>query len=46
MKILLTAHQFLPEFSSGTEVLTYEVATELIRLGHEVRVLTGWPGSD
>lgn len=45
MRILLTTHQFFPEFVSGTEVLTYSVARELIRLGHKVRVLTGYPGS-
>lgn len=46
MKILLTAHQFLPSYTSGTEVLTFEVARELIRLGHQVRILTGWPNDD
>lgn len=46
MKILLTTHQFLPEYTSGTEVLSFEVARELIRLGHQVRILTGWPGSE
>jgi len=46
MKILLTTHQFLPEFTSGTEVLSFEVARELIRLGHQVRILTGWPPSE
>lgn len=43
MKILLTVHQFFPEYYSGTEVLTYSVAKELIRRGHEVYVLTGYP---
>ncbi len=43
MKILLTIHQFFPQFSSGTEVLTYSVARELINRGHEVRILTGYP---
>lgn len=43
MQILLTTHQFLPEFTSGTEVLTFEVARELESLGHDVRILTGWP---
>jgi glycosyltransferase involved in cell wall biosynthesis len=43
VKILLTTHQFFPEFSAGTEVLTRSVALELIRRGHEVRVLTGYP---
>ena len=43
MKILLTVHQFYPNYFSGTEVLTYSVAKELIRRGHEVAVLTGFP---
>ncbi len=46
MKILLTTHQFLPEYTSGTEVLSFEVARELIRFGHQVRILTGWPPSE
>ncbi len=46
MKILITTHQFLPDYTSGTEVLSFEVARELIRLGHEVRILTGWPGNE
>lgn len=45
MKFLLTTHQFLPEYSAGTEVLTASVARELRRRGHEVRVLTGFPGA-
>lgn len=43
MKILLTTHQFFPQFAAGTEVLTYSVARELMRRGHIVRVLTGYP---
>lgn len=43
MKILLTTHQFFPQFSAGTEVLTYSVAKELISRGHEVHVFTGYP---
>jgi len=43
MRILLTTHQFFPEYQSGTEVLTYSVARELMSRGHEVRVLTGHP---
>ena len=46
MKVLLTTHQFLPDYTSGTEVLSFEVARELIRLGHDVRILTGWPASE
>ena len=43
MKFLLTVHQFFPDFSAGTEVLTLAVARELRARGHEVRVLTGYP---
>lgn len=43
MEILLITHQFLPEFSAGTEVLTYETAKELIRRGHNVEVWAGYP---
>lgn len=43
MKILLTAHQFLPDYFSGTEILTYSVAKELIARGHEAIVFTGFP---
>lgn len=45
MKILLTVHQFFPKYAAGTEVLTYSVARELMRLGHEVHVFTGHPSS-
>ena len=38
MKIVLTVHQFPPEYISGTEVLTFSVAKDLMRRGHEVRV--------
>jgi len=44
MKILLTTHQFFPHFSAGTEVLTRAVARELLKRGHVVHVLTGYPG--
>lgn len=43
MKILLAVHQFFPQFTFGTEVLTYSVARELISRGHEVHILTGYP---
>jgi glycosyltransferase involved in cell wall biosynthesis len=43
MKVLLTTHQFFPQFTTGTEVLTLSVARELVRRGHEVRVYTGYP---
>jgi glycosyltransferase involved in cell wall biosynthesis len=44
MKILLTTHQFFPQFTAGTEVLTYGVARELLRRGHTVHIFTGHPG--
>lgn len=43
MRILLTVHQFFPDYGSGTEVLTYSVAKELLSRGHEVRILTAHP---
>lgn len=43
LKILLTVHQFFPAYFSGTEVLTFSVARELKRRGHDVFVLTGFP---
>ncbi len=43
MKIVLTTHQFLPEFSSGTEIITLGIARELHRRGHEVVLFTGSP---
>lgn len=42
MRILLTTHVFLPDFSSGTEILTFNTAKELQCLGHEVEVCTGF----
>ncbi len=45
MKILLTTHQFLPKYSAGTEILAYSVARELIKRGHTVRILTGYPAA-
>lgn len=42
MKILLTTHVFLPDYSSGTEILTFNTARELQRLGHEVEICTGF----
>jgi glycosyltransferase involved in cell wall biosynthesis len=46
MRILLTVHQFLPEYGAGTEVLTFEAAAGLQRLGHEVSVFTAFPGKE
>ena len=43
MKILLTTHVFLPDYSSGTEILTLNAARELQSLGHEVEICTGFP---
>ena len=43
MKILLTVHQFFPEYIAGTEVLTLSVASELLRRGNQVHVYTGYP---
>lgn len=45
MRILLTVHQFFPDFRAGTEVLTLSVARQLIKLGHEVHIFTGFPGA-
>ena len=45
MNILLTVHQFFPDYSSGTEVLTLSVARELRRRGHRVTIVTGYPTS-
>ena len=42
MRILLTIHQYFPDFAAGTEVLTRAVAREMTRRGHEVRILTGY----
>lgn len=46
MRIVLTVHQFFPAYSSGTEVLTFETAKELQKLGHTVLVFTGIPTQD
>lgn len=46
MNILLTVHQFLPDYSAGTEVLTFETAKELRRMGHAVQVFTGYPARE
>ena len=43
MRILLTSHQFRPEHTTGTEILSSQVALELARRGHEVRIITGYP---
>jgi len=47
MRILYVSHLFLPRFSGGTEVLTFQVAREMQRRGHEVEVLAceDWRGA-
>ena len=45
MKILLVVHLFLPDYFSGTEILTLHTAQELKARGHEVQVLTGFPAT-
>lgn len=46
MRILLTVHQFFPDYSAGTEVLTLSVAKRLISFGHEVHIFSGYPGKE
>jgi glycosyltransferase involved in cell wall biosynthesis len=43
MRILIASHQFLPDYTGGTEILAGGVALELQRQGHEVSVITGSP---
>lgn len=43
MRILLTCHVFLPDYASGTEILTFHTAKELQARGNEVEVCTGFP---
>ena len=45
MKVLLSTHVFLPEFSGGTETLVHGVALALTQRGHTVVVVTGYPPS-
>ncbi len=46
MKILLTVHQFFPDYYSGTEVLARDTGLEMLSRGHEVHVLTVDPKND
>jgi len=46
MRVLLTVHQFFPDFCAGTEVLTLSVAQALIARGHEVQIFTGFPATE
>src|SRR6185437_9679246 len=43
LKIALAAHQFLPEYYAGTEVLTYRTAKELRNRGYEIVLFVGYP---
>lgn len=43
MRIMLTVHQFLPEFSSGTEILALNTAKRLRDRGHRVFIFTAYP---
>ena len=43
MKILLTVHQFLPDFASGTEILALHTTQELKSRGHQVQIMTALP---
>ena len=43
MKVVLTVHQFLPDYASGTEILTFETAKELQKRGHHVTVFAAYP---
>jgi glycosyltransferase involved in cell wall biosynthesis len=45
MRILLTVHQYLPKYFSGTEVLTRDTGLEMRARGHEVHVLTVDPSA-
>ncbi len=45
MRILLTTHQFLPKYFSGTEVLTRDTGLEMLSRGHDVHVLTTDPNA-
>jgi glycosyltransferase involved in cell wall biosynthesis len=40
LKVLLAVHQFFPRFYHGTERYTLDLATELVRAGHDVVILT------
>jgi len=44
MKVVYTTHQFLPDYWTGTEILAYSCARELMRRDHQVYLLTAYPG--
>lgn len=41
MKIVVVLHQFLPRYTTGTELYVYELARVLEKMGHEVVLFTG-----
>ena len=43
MKVIYTTHQFLPDYSTGTEILAYNTAKEFAKRGNEVSVFTALP---
>jgi len=43
MRILLTVHQYFPDYYTGTEAVARHVAAGLRAAGHDVRVFTGYP---
>ena len=44
MRILQLVHQYVPEFTGGTELYTQQLSQELIKRGHEVAVFYRRPG--
>ena len=45
MKIVLVVHLFLPDYFSGTEILTLYTAQELKSRGHQVHVFAAFPAT-
>ena len=45
MKILQLIHQFLPEFTGGTELYTQQLSHQLIKKGHTIGVFYRRPGN-
>lgn len=45
MKIVLVVHLFLPDYFSGTEILTLHTAQELKSRGHQVHVFAAFPAT-
>ena len=44
MKIVITSHRFYPDIG-GIETITEVLANFLVRMGHQVRVITGSPST-